>query len=56
MPANPPPITIAEGVCDFLLALSPYEPEKKDCTSNSGRQAYQKKFTLKKCSIVCISF
>jgi hypothetical protein len=29
MPANPPPITIAEGVCDFLLALSPYEPEKK---------------------------
>jgi hypothetical protein len=27
MPANPPPITIADGVCDFLLTFSPFEPE-----------------------------
>jgi NAD kinase len=26
-PANPPPITIADGVCGFLLAFSPYEPD-----------------------------
>jgi hypothetical protein len=42
MPANPPPITIADGVCDFLLTFSPYEPEikkNKGFTSNSEWQS-----------------
>jgi hypothetical protein len=53
-PANPPPITIADGVCGFLLAFSPYEPDMKTkyVLSQSKGNTGNKMFKYKMCSEV----
>lgn len=60
MPANPLPTTIAEGVWDFLLTFSPYEPgfykkkrKKKKGTSMRVTKCSNKKLKHYKIIMMC---